>query len=219
LDGRQRGNDRAKRGEDSMSELRVFSHPPKIAAQFSGVMALRLLLAVLGALLSAASRRIGGMRAAITRDLVIGIETGDGVARRFVFRTRAVISRSGREPPADCTIRFASSRQALAALTSRSAMSRIYEGVLDGTVRIDGNPFHAMWFYDLTQWVVPLAARPGWSTPPGAYVEPNTIAAWAKRITREPAAAALDPKWAGAARNRAKLKMMRVAAGEPALRY
>jgi hypothetical protein len=219
LDGWQRSNDRAKRGEDPMSELRIFSHPPKIAAQFSGVMALRLLLAVLGALLSAASRSIDGMRAAITRDLVIGIETGDGVAQRFVFRARTMRSESGREASADCTIRFASSRQALAALASRSAMSRIYEGVLDGTVRIDGNPFHAMWFYDLTQWVVPLAARPAWSTPPGAYVEPNTIAAWAKRITREPVAAELDPKWEGAARNRAKLKMMRVVAGEPALRY
>jgi len=202
-----------------MSELRIFSHPPKIAAQFSGVMALRLLLAVLGALLSAASRRIDGMRAAITRDLVIGIETGDGVAHRFVFRARAMTSESGHEASADCTIRFVSSRQALVALASRSAMSRIYEGVLDGTVRIDGNPFHAMWFYDLTQWVVPLAARPAWSTPPGAYVEPDTIAAWAKRITREPVAAELDPKWEGAARNRAKLKMMRVVAGEPALRY
>ena len=182
-------------------------------------MALRLLLAVLGTLLSAASRRIGGMRAAITRDLVIGIETDDGVAHRFVFRARAMTSRSGREPTADCTIRFASSRQALAALTSRYAMSRIYGGALDGTVRIDGNPFHAMWFYDLTQWVVPLAARPAWSTPLGAYVQPNRTAAWAKRITREPAAAELDPNWENAARNRAKLKMMRVVAGEPALRY
>ena len=182
-------------------------------------MALRLLLAVLGTLMSVASRRIGNMRDAITRDLVIGIETDDGVAHRFVFRARAMTSRSGREPSADCTIRFASSRQAMAALTSRYAMSRIYDGALDGTIRIEGNPFHAMWFYDLTQWVVPLAARPVWSTPPGAYVQPNTMAAWTKRVTREPAAAELDPRWEDAARNRAKLKMMRVVAGEPALRY
>jgi hypothetical protein len=182
-------------------------------------MALRLLLAGLGLLLSAASRTIVGMRAAITRDLVIAIETGDGVAHRFVFRARGMTSRSGREPAADCTIRFATARQALAALISRSAMSRIYDGALDGTVTIEGNPFHAMWFYDLTQCVVPLAARPAWSTPPGAYVEPNTTAAWAKRITREPVAAELDAKWEDAARNRAKLKMMRVVAGEPALRY
>jgi len=159
------------------------------------------------------------MRAAITRDLVIGIETSDGVAHRFVFRARTMMSRSGREPSADCTIRFASSRQAVAALTSRNAMSRIYDGVLDGTVTIEGNPFHAMWFYDLTQWVVPLAARPAWSTPPGAYVKPNTIAAWAKRIVREPVATELDPKWKDAARNRSKLKMMRVVAGEPALDF
>jgi hypothetical protein len=182
-------------------------------------MALRLLLAVLGMLMSAASRTIAGMRAAITRDLVIGIETGEGVAHRFMFRAGGMTSRSGREPAADCTIRFANARQALATLISRNAMSRIYDGVLDGTVTIEGNPFHAMWFYDLTQWVVPLAARPVWSTPPDAYVVPNTTAAWAKRIIREPVAAELDSKWEDAARNRAKLKMMRVVAGESALRF
>ena len=182
-------------------------------------MALKILLALLARLLSAAASLVAGLRAAITRDLVIAIETGDGVAYRFVFRDRAVSGTSGREPAADCVIRFATAGQALAALTSRNAMSRLYAGALDGTVAIEGNPFHAMWFYDLTQWVIPLAARPAWTTPPGAYTQPSTTAAWAARVTREPVATDLDPKWENAARQRARLKMMRVAAGEPALLF
>jgi len=182
-------------------------------------VALRILLSVLGALLSVGSRAIAGMRAAITRDLVIGIETGDGVAHRFVFRDRSISSISGREPSADCTIRFATASQAFGALTSRTAIGRIYGGVLDGSVEIEGNAFHAMWFYDLTQWVVPIAARPAWSTPPDAYVRPNTTSEWSKRIVREPVAGELDPALRDAARSRAKLKMMRVVAGEPALLF
>jgi len=182
-------------------------------------MALKVLLAVLGTLLSIGSRVIAGMRTAITRDIVIGIETKDGVAHRFIFRDHAMTSASGSAPAADCVIRFATSSQALATLISRNAMTRLYEGALDGTITIEGNPFIAMWFYDLTQWVVPLAARPSWSTPPGAYTVPSTTMPWAARITREPVATELDPKWADAARQRAKLKMMRVVAGEPTLEF
>jgi hypothetical protein len=98
-------------------------------------------------------------------------------------------------------------------------MSRLYEGSLEGTITIEGNPFHALWFYDLTQWVAPLAARPSWATPPGAYVAPSTTVPWAARITREPVATELDPKWADAARQRERLKMMRVVAGEPTLDF
>jgi hypothetical protein len=42
---------------------------------------------------------------------------------------------------------------------------------------------------------------------------------WAARITREPVATELDPTWENAARQRAKLKMMRVVAGEPTLEF
>src|SRR5262249_50600454 len=182
-------------------------------------MVLRILLTVLGALLSVASYALAGMRAAITRDMVVGIETMDGVAHRFVFRNRMISSTSGSEPKADCVIRFATSSQAFATLTARNATSLLYQGYLDGTLEIEGNPFHALWFYDLTQWVAPLAARPSWSTPPGAYTTPSTTASWAARITREPVASELDSKWKSAAQSRAKLKMMRVAAGEPTLEF
>jgi hypothetical protein len=162
---------------------------------------------------------MGGLRAAITRDLVIGIETKDGVAHRFIFRDRAMTSASGSTPAADCVLRFATSIQALATLLSGRAIARLYQGLLDGTIAIEGNPFHVLWFHGLTQRVVPLAARAGWSTPPGAYTAPSTNAPWAARIIREPVALEFDPSWQDAARQRAKLKMMRVVAGEPTLTF
>jgi hypothetical protein len=182
-------------------------------------MALSILLAALGTFLSIASRARGSIRAAITRDIVVGIETKDGVSHRFIFRNRTMTSASGSAPPADCVLRFATSSQALATLLSRHTVTRLYEALLDGSVTIEGNPFRVLWFYDLTQWVVPLAARPSWTTPPGAYKVPSTTVPWAARISREPVATELDPTWQDAARQRAKLKMMRVVAGEPTLEF
>ena len=184
-----------------------------------GPMALRILLTALGTLLSIAARMIEGVRAAITRNLVIGIETEDGIAHRFIFRDRTVTSASGRALAADCVLRFHSGSQALSMLLSPQALSRLYAGLLDGSITIEGNPFQALWFYDLTQWVAPLARRPSWTMPPGAYTEPSLAAPWAARVPREPVAAALDPSWVDAARQRAKLKMTRVCAGEPTLEF
>jgi hypothetical protein len=182
-------------------------------------MALRILLHFLGALLAVASRASDRFRRAITRDLVFEISTEDGVAHHFVFRGRRVSSHSGKAPAADCRLRFASASRGLRTLVSRHTVSQLLNGVVDGTIVIEGNAFHLLWFYEMTQRVVPLAERVSFPTPPGAYVAPSTTAAWAKRITREPVATALDPAWEGAVRQRAKLKMMRVAAGEPTLEF
>ena len=182
-------------------------------------MALRILLGLLGALLSIASRVSTGVRAAITRDMVVEIATGDGVAHHYVFRDRGVTSHAGSAPSPDCVLRFATASQALAILLSRQAIHKLYQGLVDGSITVQGNPFHALWFYDLTQWVVPLAQRTSWATPPGAYKAPSTTAPWASRITREPVATELDPSAEGAVRRRATLKMMRVAAGEPTLEF
>jgi len=72
-----------------------------------------------------------------------------------------------------------------------------------------------LWFYDLTQRLVPLARKIPWTTPPGAYVVPSKTIAAAGRITREPPEQALDPSWQAATRQRAKLLLIRVASGEP----
>ena len=182
-------------------------------------MALRILLSALGGLLSLASRVSHGMRAAITRDMIVEIATRDGVAHHFVFRDRRVTSGSGSAPSADCVLRFATSLEAFKTLASRRTIGRLYAGLLDGSVTIDGNPFHALWFYGLTQRVAPLAKRPRRATPPGAYKMPSTTVPWAARVTREPAAAELDPHWTSAVQQRARLRMMRVAAGEPTLAF
>jgi len=178
-------------------------------------MVLRTLLALMGALLALASRVSASFRGAITRDLIVEISSDDGVARHYLFRDRRVSSRAGRAPNPDCALRFATASQGVRALTARHGVSHLVAGLLDGTVSIDGNPLVLMWFSDLTQRVAPSAGKVRWSTPPGAYVTPSTTAAGAKRITREPPAAELDASWTGAVVSRAKLTMMRVAAGEP----
>ncbi len=180
-------------------------------------MVLQVVLAALGSLLAIASRMVEGVRRAITRDLVVEIATADGVAHHFVFRDHQMTSHFGHAERADCVLRFGSQSQALGVLLSRHALGGIYAGILDGSISIQGNPFQALWFYDLTQWVVPLKASVAWGTPPGAYVQPSTTVTWAKRITREPVALGLD--WKAAEAPRAKLKMWRVAAGEPALDF
>ena len=182
-------------------------------------MALQGLLSIAGFLLAVASRSSSSFRQAITRDLVVEISSDDGVARHFVFRDRAVSSHSGNARSPDCALRFASAWQGAQAFLSRHAFNHIYAGLLNGTVRTEGNPSHLLWFSDLTQRVIPLAERVDWGTPPGAYVAPSDTVPWAKRITREPEAVELDPAWEPAVRQRAKLRMMRVAAGEPTIEF
>lgn len=178
-------------------------------------MLFRILLALVGTLLTIASRTRESFRVAVTRDLVLEISSRDGVAHHFVFRDRRVSSRSGKADAPDYTLEFATAKQGFETFLSRSAITRLYTGILDGTIVTRGNAFHLLWFYDLTQRVVPLAKPVHWGTPPGAYTKPNTVAGWTKRVTREPVATELDANWTGAVQQRAKLLMMRVAAGEP----
>ena len=178
-------------------------------------MALHMLLAVMGYLLALASRTSSSFRKAITRDLVVEIASDDGVAHHYVFRDRRVSSRAGKAARPDCALCFATAAQGVRALTARHGVSHLVAGLLDGTVSIEGDPLMLLWFADLTQRVAPIAAKVRWATPPGAYVAPSTTLTAAKRITREPAATELDPSWSAAVASRAKLTMMRVAAGEP----
>ena len=182
-------------------------------------MALRILLAALGMLFSLGSRVSASFRGAITGDLVFEISSEDGVARHFVFRDHRVSSHAGKAPSADCVLRFATAWQGFRTFVSRHTVTRLIDGLTSGTVTLQGNAFRLLWFYELSQRLVPLAEKVGWGTPPGAYRAPSTDAPWAKRITREPVAVALDPGWEAAVRQRAKLKMTRVAAGEPTLEF
>ena len=182
-------------------------------------MALRILLAVLGTLFTLWSRLSPSFRRAITRDLVFEISSGDGVARHFVFRDRRVSSHVGKAPTADCVLGFATASQGFRTFVSRHTVTRLIDGLTSGTITLQGNAFRLLWFYELSQRLVPLAGKVGWGTPPDAYRAPSTDAPWARRVTREPVAIALDPAWEAAVRQRAKLKMMRVAGGEPTLEF
>lgn len=149
---------------------------------------------------------------------MIEIGTIDGaVVHQLVVRDRRISSRAGRVAPPDCALRFATATQGVRTFVSRRTISHLLRGLEAGTIRVDGNPLLLLWFYDLAQRILPLGERARWTTPPAPYVEPSTAAPWAARVIREPVAEALDPAWEAAARQRAKLKMLRVAAGEPTL--
>lgn len=179
-------------------------------------MPLRILLLVLGWTFTAASRWSRAFRSQLSRDVVLEVRSDDAVARRFVFRGRRATAQSGGTERPDCTLRFATSSQAFSTLTAADGPQRLMDGMLDGTVTIEGNPTLASWF----QGLVP-AAIPGWpvlrlpATPPHPYVGPTSSQQVSRRIPREAVADELDPAWTNAVVARKKLLMMRVAAGEP----
>ena len=178
-------------------------------------MALRALLAVLGALMAWKSRRSEAFRSQLSRDVTIEISTDDGVARHFVFRNRRVSSRAGRAAAPDCALRFATARQGFTVLTAKDGPIRLFDGLFDETVRLEGRTALFGWFQGLVGAVVPGAPKlclP--ATPPGAYVKPASSPEVSRFITREPAASELDPAWTEAATAREKLVMSRVAKGE-----
>ena len=178
-------------------------------------MALRILLASLGALMAAKSRWSDAFRRQLSRDVVIEISSEDGVARHFVFSDRRVSSRAGRAPSPDCALRFTTARQGFTVLTAKDGPIRLFDGLFDETVRLEGRTALFGWFQGLVGAVVPGAPKlrlP--ATPPGAYVNPASSPEVSRFITREPAARELDPSWTDAATAREKLVMSRVAKGE-----
>ncbi len=181
------------------------------------VQALRTLLAVLGRLLSEASRVDPILRRCITRDVVFEISTEDGVARhwRFDGSGRRVSSHAGRAADADCVMRFADSGVALRALTASD--QRVVDQAMEaGTMRIDGSPAIALWFGGLARRLTTVARwRPQRRPLPHAYVEHDESSRSARYITVEPPQVELDPTWEAAHRQRQKLLALRVPAGEP----
>jgi hypothetical protein len=174
------------------------------------VLALRLLLVVLGGLMAAASRWSEAFRRQLTRDLVIEIRSDDGVARHFVFRNRRASSIGGRAEQPDLALRFATARQAFSVLTAKEGPARLLDGLLDGTIRLEGRTMLLGWFQGLVASVVPGASVPRFpATPPGAYVTPSSSEAVSRFITREPPERELDPSWTDAVAAREKLAALR----------
>jgi hypothetical protein len=179
-------------------------------------MALRVLLTILGGMMALASRCSDRFRRQLARDVVVEVSSDDGAARHFLFRDRRVTSRPGRAARADCALRFATARQGFSILTSRDASNRLFDGLLDGSVRIEGRTVLFGWFQGLVAAVVPGSPRlrlP--ATPPGAVVAPTSSPEVSRFITREPPERELDPSWKNAVEARKKLVLTRVVRGEP----
>lgn len=179
-------------------------------------MSLRILLAVLGLVFSAASRWSDAFRRQLTRDVVVEIHSDDGVARQFVFRGRRARSVAGRKEHADCAIRFAKASQGFAVLSMADGPHRMMSGLIEGTVTFEGNSGLLPWFQGLAPAAIPaLPVLRFARKPPDPYVRPASSEAVSRRVIREPVAHELDPTWTDAVAARKKLLMMRVAAGEP----
>jgi hypothetical protein len=177
---------------------------------------LRSTLAVVGALMSAASRVDPVLRNCITREVVFEIATEDGVARhwRFDGSTRRVASHGGHAADPDCAMRFADAAVALRLLASDEDASEA--AVVAGDLRIEGSAVLGLWFSGLVERLLRLGRWRVRRRPlPHPYVEHDPSSRAAPYITVEPPQRELDPAWEAAWRQRVKLAMVRVPAGEP----
>jgi hypothetical protein len=178
---------------------------------------LRALLALVGRLMGAASRVDPVLRSCITRDTVFEISTEQGVARHWRFDgvTHRVSSHPGRAIDPDCAMRFADAAVALRTLVA-SGPAAADEAITSGTLRIEGSAALGLWFAGLAKRLTMLGRWRVRRMPlPGPYLRPDPSSRVARFITVEPAQRELDPGWEAAWRQRAKLAVVRVPAGEP----
>jgi hypothetical protein len=179
---------------------------------------LRVVLWGLGHGLALASGVSAPIRSQITRSLTVEISADDGVARHWDFdaQRRRLSSAAGRAEAPDFAVRFTSSGRALRALTSPRAADRIMGGLRHGAVRLEGNPQILLWFYGLARRLVP-AGRSGSSRRalPGGYLAHDPAANGTEKITIEPPAQQLDPRWTAAWNARGRLWIVRGACGDP----
>ena len=180
-------------------------------------LVLRVLLAVVGRLMAATSRVDPVLRSCITRDVVFEISTEGGVARhwRFEGASHRVSSHRGRIADPDCAIRFATAAVAVRTLVAGDPAAPD-NAIEAGTMRIHGSPSLAHWFAGLTKRLTMMgrwrvARRPL----PHPYVQHDPSNQMARFITVEPPQHELDPSWEAAWKQRAKLAVVRVPAGEP----
>jgi hypothetical protein len=182
--------------------------------------ALRILLWFLGHCIAVGSRFMPSVRSQITRTLTFELSAGEKVARHWVFdgpQRRATTS-SGHAASPDCSVHFASSRQALRALASSRTVDRVVAGLHNGTAELHGSAFVLLWFRGLTRKFVKLGQPSGPRYRiPEAYVAHDPAACGAETIIVEPSVVRLDPAWTDAWRARSTLLQVRAATDEPVL--
>jgi hypothetical protein len=184
-------------------------------------LVLRALLALVGRLMAATSRVDPVLRSCITRDTVFEISTEDGVARHWRFDgvPRRVASRRRRAIDPDGALRFANAAVALRFLLARdrAATDKAIEA---GSMRIEGSSSLGFWFSGLTKRVLMLGRwRVRRRRLPHRYVRHEPSSRMARFITVEPPQRELDRSWEAAWKQRAKLAVVRVPAGERPKRF
>ena len=184
---------------------------------------LRLLLFTLGQGLALTSRVSPSVRSQITRTLTFEISTDDGVVRQWYFngQQRQIATAAGHSRSPAQVLRFASSVQALRVLLSPRCIREVVDGLLNGTIRLQGSLFLAFWFFGLTRKLGPIGRENGHRETgprgpmPDRYVQHDPRANGSEQIIIEPAVTQLDPRWTDAWEQRAKLLIVRATTGEP----
>jgi hypothetical protein len=179
---------------------------------------LRVLLSVLGLLLIVGSRVSRRFRAQISRDVVIEVSSGDGVAHHYAFagRTRSLTSHRGRAPsPADLAVTFDTAMLAFLTLIRTDAIGAVVRLLHQRRVTYTGNAAYVLWFWGLTRMVLPLGRERRDRAPlPGALLAPDPAGRATDRITREPVTDTLDPAWPEAHVAQGKMPLVRGSRGE-----
>lgn len=178
----------------------------------------RLLTGVLRFLrwrLARASRTSSAYRAALSRDLCIHLSTGDGVSMRFAVSDRRFVpDESGM--PADLSLQFRTSSDALAFLASRDPLARMIDSQTARNIGMTGNPLLLLWFQGRIQQALPLAGfRQRKVRLPGSVVKPIVNSRTRRQVQRQPATDELDASWHSALGAREEIYMYRVAHGKP----
>lgn len=177
--------------------------------------ALRMLLAALGIGLRVACRMSPRFRAQLAHERTVQIGSADGVWHHYHFTPRRVASHARRIDGPDVGLCFAHAGLGVATLLSPRAVGRIVRALLDGEAQYEGNAVLVLWFFGLTRFLLPVGRTAPLRSPlPDAYLAPDREARVAARVVREPAVAALDPAWAAAHRQHARMVMPRGSAGE-----
>lgn len=179
-------------------------------------MVFRTILWWIGALLATASRLHPRLRAQIARDMIVTVQSREGIARSFVFHDRRVSSYAGTSPHANLVVTFPNAAIGARILVARDAVLQIVRGLSAKEIEVTGAPTHLLWFYEMVTGYLPWR-RPRYHIAPNAYTAPDPNGKVADRITREPPEAALDPACTDAVAQREKLELWRVAKGELSL--
>jgi hypothetical protein len=185
-------------------------------------LVLRLLLALMGRLMAATSRVDPVLRSCITRDMVFEISIEEGVARHWRFDgvSHRVSSHRGRAADPDCAMRFANAVVAVRSMLARDPVGAADKAIEAGAMRIEGSPLLTLWFSGLAKRLTMIGRwRVRRRRLPHPYVQHDPSSRMARFITVERAQRELDPSWAAAWEQRAKLAVLRVPAGEPPRAY